>query len=422
MKDMNNKTGAATDGAAGGAMTQERPVPRISIAVFCDTKDTLTSVESAAADRRLSKAHIAVNPGGVSGAMCFFALKQTPDLLIVETQHEGDAVLQELDQLATVCDEKTKVMVIARTNDIRLYRELARRGISEYLLAPFTPLQLIDSIAGLYASPDLPPLGRFIAFTGARGGAGASTIAHNVAWCIANDLKISTVIVDLDLPFGTAGLNFNEDPVQGIADALNAPDRLDDVLLDRLLVKCTDHLSLFAAPALLDRDADIQESALETVLDQVRASVPCVIVDLPHAWTQWSRMVLNMADEIVIVGTPDLASLRNTKNMVEALQSRRANDAPPKIVINQTGVPKRPEIAAKEFATAIGRDPVLILPFDPPLFGGAANNGQMLAQVQPNGRTAESMRLLARLVTGRSSGQPAKSGNFFIPFLNRKAA
>jgi pilus assembly protein CpaE len=108
--------------------------------------------------------------------------------------------------------------------------------------------------------------------------------------------------------------------------------------------------------------------------------------------------------------------------MVEALQSRRANDAPPKIVINQTGVPKRPEIAAKEFATAIGRDPVLILPFDPPLFGGAANNGQMLAQVQPNGRTAESMRLLARLVTGRSSGQPAKSGNFFIPFLNRKAA
>ena len=420
---MNKGTGAVTGGAAGGAASQERLVPRISIAAFCDTPDSFATMEAAAADRRLSKAHIAIGQGGISGAMSSFAMKQTPDLLVVETNSEGDTVLRELDQLATVCDEKTKVLVVGRTNDILLYRELARRGVSEYLLAPLTPLQLIDAIAGLYSNPDSPPIGRIIAFTGARGGVGASTLAHNVAWCIADDLKISTVIVDLDLPFGTAGLNFNEDPVQGIADALSAPDRLDDVLLDRLLVKCTDRLSLFAAPALLDRESDIQQAALETVLDQVRAAMPCVVVDLPHAWTPWSRQVLNTADEIVIVATPDLASLRNTKNMVEALQSRRANDSPPKIVINQSGVPKRPEIAAKEFATTIGQEPVLVLPFDPPLFGGAANNGQMLAKLQPASRAAEAMRLLAGILTGRGDVQPVKSsGSFFLPFLNRKAA
>jgi len=412
---MNKGTGAMTSGGAGVL------VPRISIAAFCAESETFSVMESAAADRRLSKTHFSAHPEGITGAIAHFAHKESPDLLIVETQSEGEAVLGELDQLANVCGDKTKVVVIGRSNDIRLYRELARRGVSEYLVLPVVPLQIIEAIAGLYANPDAPPIGRMVAFTGARGGVGASTLSHNVAWCIAEDLKLSTVIVDLDLPFGTAGLNFNEDPVQGVHDALGAPERLDDVLLDRLLLKCTDHLSLFTAPALLDRELEIQTPALETVLDQVKAFVPSVIVDLPHAWTPWTRHVLSAADEIVIVATPDLASLRNTKNMIEALQTRRKNDAAPRLVINQTGVAKRPEIATKEFAATVGLDPALVLPFDPSLFGGAANNGKMVVQVQPNGRTAEGIKLLAGLVTGRSSGQPLKSSSFFLRLLNRKA-
>ena len=283
---MNKGTGAVNGGGAGVL------VPRISIAAFCAQSETFSVMQSAAADRRLSKTHFSAHPEGITGAITHFAHQPSPDLLIVETQSEGEAVLGELDQLANVCGDKTKVVVIGRSNDIRLYRELARRGVSEYLVLPVMPLQIIEAIAGLYASPNSPPIGRMIAFTGARGGVGASTLSHNVGWCIAEDLKLSTVIVDLDLPFGTAGLNFNEDPVQGVHDALGAPERLDDVLLDRLLLKCTDHLSLFTAPALLDREFEIQASALETVLDQVKAFVPSVIVDLPHAWTPWTRHVL----------------------------------------------------------------------------------------------------------------------------------
>lgn len=415
---MNKGPAAGKDGAVPPAI---RPVPRISIAAFCAKDETFSAMQAAAADRRLSKTHISVHQDGVSGAINFFAQRTTPDLLIVETRNEGDAVFGELDGLANVCGDKTKVVVVGGANDIRLYRELARRGVSEYLVAPLAPLQIIDAISGLYANPDAPPVGRMIAFTGARGGVGTSTLACNVAWCIAEEQKTSTVIVDLDLPFGTAGLNFNEDPVQGIADALNAPDRLDDVLLDRLLVKSTEHLSLFTAPALLDRDAEIQPPALEAVLDQVKISVPCVIVDVPHVWTPWSRQVLNSADEIVIVATPDLASLRNTKNILEALKGRRTNDGPPRLVINQSGVPKRPEIPSKEFAAAVGQDPVLVLPFDPPLYGGASNNGQMIPQVQAQGRTTEGIRSLAGMITGRIGAQPQKSGSFFLTLLNRKA-
>ena len=412
----------ASTGENFGAAAHERPVPRISIEAFCEFQDTTAALQRAATDRRLSKANVGIHSGGIAEAVSFFGKNQTANLLIVETRGQGKAVLLELEQLATVCDESTKVIVVGRVNDVHLYRELTRRGVSEYLVGPLSPLQIIETISSLYVNPSAPPIGRVVVFAGARGGAGASTIAHNVAWYVAEGLKVNTAIIDLDLPFGTAGLNFNEDPGQGVADALVAPDRLDDVLLDRLLIKCGEHLSLFAAPALLDRDYAVDAGAYEAVIDQVRSSVPCVVVDLPHAWTAWSRQILYAADEIVIVATPDLASLRNTKNMLDAVKTRRANDALPKLVINQIGVAKRPEIPVKEFAAAIGQEPALVLPFDPQLFGTASNNGQMLAEVQPNSRCAEGMRALAELVTGRAVSQPAKkSGLSFLPFLNRKA-
>jgi pilus assembly protein CpaE len=405
-----------------GAAAHERPVPRISIEAFSEFPDTLAALQRAAGDRRLAKAHVNIQTGDVAAAVQYFSEHQTPNLLIVETRGQGQSVVGELEQLANVCDETTKVIVIGRVNDVQLYRELTRRGVSEYLVAPLNPLQIIETIAGLYVNPNAQPIGRVIVFASARGGAGASTLAHNVGWCIAEQMKIETAIVDFDLPFGTAGLNFNEDPGQSVADALAAPERLDDVLLDRLLIKCGEHLSLFAAPALLDRDYDVDASAYESVIDQVRASIPCVIVDLPHAWPAWARQTLLGADEIVIVATPDLAGLRNTKNMLDLLRARRPNDSMPRLVINQAGVAKRPEIPVKEFSAAVGVEPSVIFPFDPQLFGTAGNNGQMLAEVQPNSKAAEGIRMLSEMVTGRAVQSATKrSGLSFLPFLNRKA-
>jgi pilus assembly protein CpaE len=421
---MSNPPVVETDATGGfGAASHERPVPRISIDAFCEFPDTLGTLEHAAADRRLSKAHVNVQSGGVPAAVRFFADHPTPNLIIVETRGQGEEVITELEQLASVCDETTKVIVIGRINDVQLYRELTRRGVSEYLVAPLNTLQIIETIANLYVTAKAPPIGRVVVFAGARGGVGASTLAHNVGWCIAEGLKIDTAIIDFDLPFGTVGLNFNEDTGQGVADALAAPERLDDVLLDRLLIKSGDRLSLFAAPALLDRDYDIENAAYEAVVDQVRRSIPCVMVDLPHAWTPWARQTLLAADEIVLVATPDLASLRNTKNMLDVIRARRPNDTPPKLVVNQTGMPKRPEIPIKEFAAAVDLQPSLTLPFDPQLFGTAANNGQMLPEVQPASATSEGIRKLAGLITRRAVTHVSKKAKLsFLPFIsNRKA-
>ncbi|SDL84692.1 AAA family ATPase [Maricaulis salignorans] len=386
----------------------DQPVPRISIAAFCERPETGALVHNAAGDRRLAKAHIAVELGGLPAAIERYHDATTPNLLIVESGMRGQGLFEQLEELASVCDPDTKVIIIGAANDIALYRELMKRGVSEYLVPPMTPLHLIRSISDLFLDPEQPFAGKTIAFIGAKGGVGSSTIAHNCAWSLSEGLQTDAVLVDLDLSFGTAGLDFNQDPAQTLGDALNEPDRLDDALLDRLLVRCTERLSLFSAPATLDRDWEFSPNEYEMVLDKVRRQAPFVALDLPHLWLPWVRDTLLSSDQVVVTVTPDLASLRNAKNLFDLIAGARPNDELPKVVINMAGMPKRPEIPVKDFADALGTPPALVLPFEPQLFGKAANNGQMIHELDPKSKAADGFAHLAGLVTGRTAGPMRK--------------
>ncbi|HRD46324.1 MAG TPA: CpaE family protein [Caulobacter sp.] len=403
----------------GEAGNGDASVPRITIHVFCSRPDTAELVEKAAGDRRMSRAATLVRPGGVQAAIDHYQNQPTPSLVIVESLDPAPELLAQLDRLAEVCDPGTKVVTIGSANDIALYRELMRRGVSEYLVPPLSPLQLIRSITSLYADPSAPFTGRQIAVVGAKGGVGASTLAHNLAWALAERLQAGVVLADFDLPFGTAGLNFNQDPLQGMADALGQPERLDPVLMDRMMVRVTDRLSLFAAPATLDQDFDIHPDAFEEVAQKIRSAAPFVVLDLPHAWSAWKRKMLVASDDLVIVATPDLASLRNAKNMIDLVRQARPNDAPPRLVLNQVGVPGRPEVPVKDFGAALGLAPSLCLPFEPKAFGQAANHGQMLAEVAPRSKAAEGVNQLAQLIARRDP-PPAQKSSLLGGLLGKK--
>jgi pilus assembly protein CpaE len=243
------------------------PAPRVSVQAFCETVETAAAVQAAGEDRRLGRAHLKIQMGGMTAAMEAYSGSSTPNVIMIETDRRSDEILTGLDSLAEVCDSGTRVVVIGRQNDVLLYRELTRRGVSDYLIAPVGTLDVVRSICGLFSASDAKPVGRVIAVVGAKGGVGASTVAHNIGWAIARDLQLDTVVADLDLGFGTAGLDFNQDPPQGIADAVFSPDRIDNNFVDRLLSKCTDHLSLLAAPATLDRVYDFSTESFDSILD-----------------------------------------------------------------------------------------------------------------------------------------------------------
>lgn len=395
-----------------------RPIPRISIQAFCEDGTTAEALQVAAEDRRLAKAHVSIHMGGAEAAVAHYEASPTPNLIVIESALPRHAMLAELDRLAASCDAGTKVVVIGHVNDVLLYRELLKRGVSEYLIAPATPLQLMESISNLYNDPQADPVGHIFAFVGAKGGVGSSTVCHNVAWCMSEVLKTSVVIADLDLAFGTAGLDFNQDPVQGIADAIASPERLDEVLLDRLLTKCSEHLSLFAAPGVLDRDYDVSPDACDLVLDVVRQNVPYVAVDLPHQWSGWSKRILMQADEIVITAAPDLANLRNAKNLVDLLRQSRQNDRAPHLVINMLNMPKRPEIPVKEFEAALDLRAAAVIDFDSETFGQAANNGQMIEELSAKARAVQQFRDVCMVLSGRKE-QKVEKKSALAPLLER---
>ena len=394
------------------------PAPRVSVQAFCETVETAAAIQSAGEDRRMAKAHLRIQMGGLVAAIEAYQSSPTPNVIILESENRDTDILDGLDQLAPVCDAATRVIIIGKMNDVGLYRELVRRGVSDYLIAPVNTLQVVRAVCGLFSAPDAKPVGRIIAVVGAKGGVGASTIAHNIGFSIARDLMLDAVVTDLDLAFGTAGLDFNQDPPQGIAEAVFSPDRIDHAFIDRLLSKCTDHLSLLAAPATLDRVYDFGADAFDAIFDSLRATVPCVVVDVPHQWTGWTKQTLISADDILIVAAPDLANLRNTKNLYDFLKAARPNDQRPLYCLNQVGVPKRPEIKAADFAKALEDNPIATIPFEPQVFGAAANNGQMIAEMAANHRTAATFRSMAQKLAGR--GEPPKQRSSFLSPLIEK--
>jgi pilus assembly protein CpaE len=408
----------------GEAVTGARLLPRITIQAFCEHSQTAELVEAAVHDRRMSKVALTTHNGGLEGAIESYKSNPTPNLIIVETSLPTDEIPAALDRLAEVCDASTRLIVLGHVNDVLLYRELIRSGVSEYLVLPSTPQTVVNAISDLFAAEGAAPIGRTIGFISAKGGAGASTISHNVAWAISQHLRQDVLILDMDLPFGTAGLNFNQDPPHGIADAVNSSGKIDPTMLDRLMSKAANHINLLTAPAMLDKTFDFGERDFEQILELAQKTTPVVVLDVPHTWTAWVRHTLATIDEIVIVAEPDLANLRNAKNLSDTIKALRPTESEPLLVVNKLGVPKRPEISPAEFAQSIECRLLGTIPFDAATFGTAANNGQMLAEVAANNRINDIFRSIGMHVTGRSLPEATgKGASLKLPsFLKLKKA
>jgi len=394
----------------GMADVQIAPIPRVSIQAFCETQPTASAINRAAMDRRMSKAHVKVNMGGANAALEAYRDSPTPNLLVLEGTGDRDALIGQLEELSGLCDPTTKVVIVGPFNDIQLYRELIDMGVSEYICAPVDVIAFVGLVSKLFTSTKGKPLGRVIAVLGAKGGVGSSTLAHNLAWGVTTAYNSPAILVDFDVAYGTAGLNFNQDPPATIMDALTMGERLDQSALDRIMFRCSETLNIVAAPAILDSTCDYSENAFDHLLELLRATAPNVVLDLPHAWTGWLKSAALSADEVILVAAPDLANLRNTKNLLDVLRLARPNDAPPKLVMNMVGAPKRPEISVQEFAGALDIEATIAIPYDAKLFGVASNNGQMLAETEPSNKINESIAELVRSVMTKTSeaAKPAK--------------
>ena len=373
-------------------------LPVINVHFFPCTGQGATLFAEVAQSRQFSRTHVEITEGGIPAAVATYRERPTPELLVVESAAEPAVLFEELAALAEVTMPETQVVVVGHVNDIELYRALLEEGVGDYIALPTKPVRVVAALARLFAGDKMEKLGREVVFIGAKGGVGSSIIAHNVAWVLSEEWRINTAVVDLDLAFGTAGLDFDVHPAQGLIEALESADRMDATLIDRLLHKCSEHLMVLAAPGSMDKIVSIQEQALDVVLETLRETVPLSILDMPSDWCEWMRTAVSHADEVVVTATPELAALRNTRLLVEQIKTVRAGEEPPLLVLNQVGLGKRPEIPAAEFADAVGLKVTEEIPFDEKAFGEAALKGRMLLEEAPKTQAAQAIRRLAARV------------------------
>jgi pilus assembly protein CpaE len=312
--------------------------------------------------------------------------------------------------LSEVCQPESRVIVLGAVNDVFLYRTLKRQGISEYLPVPLDAKALAETVFALYAEPGAEKLGRFVSFMGACGGAGASQLAHNVAFQLARIFDAETALLDFDIGFGTVALDFNLESPQHMAAVLAEPERIDDTILQRFMAKYGENLYLLTGPGGLAPSSDVAVPAAESLINTMRRAASFIVADLPTYWTSWTQAILNMSDEIVIVAPPRLTALRNAKRMAELLNAKRVNDTPVRIVLNHVGAHAKTELTAKDFATGIGQVPLAVFNHDPSVFELAANNGQMIGEGKAAPKVVDAVVRLAVAVSNRSPQKPKRKG------------
>ncbi len=373
------------------------PVPPIVVQAHWDRAESSAAFAEFAEDKRLARAEISIERGGADGALAALESGVRPDLVIIDSNLGGAALLQSVDRLRARLDAGAKLIVVGAVNDIGVLRALNARGVGAYLMCPLQADDLAQTVCGLFAQADRS---RVIAVMGARGGVGASTIAHNLAWTIAERLDAPTALIDLDIGFGAAAASFKLEPKGHVTDLLAAD--VSDETLDAAMTRANDRLLVAAAPGAPNLGVALESAGVEVMIARVRRTSAFVVLDVPHVWTAWVRDVLIGADEVLLVASPDLASLRNTDNLMKLLRQERGGRAEPAIALTMTGVPKRPEISLKDFSESVGVGPSVTLAFEPDLYGDAEHNGRVLCDAAPKSKAAQAIELLACGFTGRA--------------------
>ncbi len=373
-------------------------IPHIAIHVFRETDDFAHVWERTCADRRMQSARTSFFEGGFPAAIRKYTQEQTPDLLIVETISTVDILEYEVDCLAEVCDPGTKLLIIGHTNDIKLYQKMLDMGASNYMVYPVTVASVIEAVSVIYREPGQEKIGKIHAVLGARGGVGASTIAHNVATEMAARSQSDVLLVDMDLVFGTASMNLDVEANQGLTELIDQAERIDTAMIDRVIVRHGLNLSILSTQPTLENPRIFTPTAVESILDVAQSHVPQIVLDIPHGWSDWVEKTLAMADTVSVVSSPELGSLRNAAKMIAQIGQLRPNDAEPVLVLNQVGVPRRLEIGEKEVASVIRHKPAVSIPFDARTFSQASSRGKMLNEVAKRCAATKGIRKITELL------------------------
>ena len=322
-------------------------------------------------------------------AIALLGKMPTPKVLIIDVSGE-DQPIGVLVDLSQVVEPDVRVLVIGDRKDVNFYREITRGlGVLEYLYKPLAR-SMVARHFGRWISigeniTESVQGGRVISITSTGGGVGATTIATNLGWHFATDIRRHTLLLDPNLHTGTAALALGVKGDAGLRTALELPQRVDQLFIERSAQPVTDRLSVLSSEEKLTEQPTIAPGATLHLLNILRRRYNFVLVDVPFQPQLLNRDLIELSDQRVLVMDPTLRSMRDVLRLLAltngAVQSRRAL-----LVLNRLGQPGT--LSLQQVEEAIGIRPDVTIPYLPRMLGQAATAAKLAVAVRGPFRNA----------------------------------
>lgn len=332
----------------------------------------------------------------------------TPGILMVDVGATTD-VMAAVEQLSEVCDPQTRVILLGEVNDLHLYRELISLGVADYLIKPVTESALLDVLHRLHqpqpstitsvSAETGDKQGHVIAVIGARGGAGASLIASNLALEVSDGLSKKVTLIDMDLTFGTQAVTFDVDPGAGLSDAMMEPERMDELFIKRASTRIGDRLQLMAAETDPNRGDIASTDALSALLGYVRQESDHVIVDVPRSLVVRQSKILEQFETVMLIAEPTLAAMRDCARLKTMISSANPNTKL-SVVMNKIGIAGKDEMPISTFEEGASLKIACKITFEPKVALSAEAHGKCVTQVAPKSKISKNLKALASDLVG----------------------
>jgi pilus assembly protein CpaE len=379
--------------------TNRLPVGRAPLLAF--VSDAATEKALRECLTQLSLANGMIVRGGIAKAIETLGAERSPNILIVDISGI-DLPISQVHALAEVCEPGVTVIAIGNRNEIGLYRDLLHAGVTDYIVKPLTPQLIARALNQRASTREISPihkkLGTVTALIGARGGVGATTLAVNLAWHLANRHSRRVALVDLDLHNGDSALAFNIKPTPGLREALINPTRIDSTLLERVMTPVGDHLFVLSSEEPLRDDLEITAEAVDTLVGALREQFHYIIIDVPRIPATPYWQALDTADFRIIVGDQTLRSVRDIVRLRGVLgegNGKQRNG----FVLNRYGEGGRHAVTLKEMHHVLGLQPKTVIPFLPTVFAAAASGTRVAAA--RHGKFSDAIASLVLELSGR---------------------
>lgn len=347
-------------------------LPSANVSLYVSDPALLKAAGQLKQDWRLARIFLDAQDGDVYKAIEYYSAHPSPDLLLIETKTIDDEFTAQLETLAGVCSEITAAIVIGPVNDVYLYRKLIDMGVNDYLVGPLSKDTLIDVIAKSLISRVGHSDSRLIAFVGAKGGIGTSTIAQYTALISAKTLEQKTLLLDVAGAWSFMPLVMGAEPSTSLAELCRFAVSADQDAFRRLIYHVDDKLSILPTgmEKLLDDSVPVEQ--FETLLNHLMLTYPVIIIDASYAPPLLRRLILNRAHHISIVTNPSLSSLRTARALMTEVKSLHDDyDKNIDILVNMVGMVKDHEVKQSDIENAIEKKPLGYIDYLPKSFVGA---------------------------------------------------